>query len=152
MAYPRFRQSRAHKLVTKTDGSLTATMSYVLIAGTAIPLRAGAGDRIIVGVSGLWDNQAPNGMLMASTVIAGAVVNDFLSGQDNGLLCWFGAGSVFSGISGNSPPYSVVAGDLSNGIVTVQLKFRASAAGKVLRATAVDTLVVWAENLGPPAS
>lgn len=157
MSYPRHQLARAFKYFTRTAGSLTlnsTSWADLPTIGTTwdITLQAQVGDVLEAGITGVWDNQAVVGALDAATVVSAAALNNFStsSATGSGVESWRGDASEAYDAIGGSYFYTVVAGDLSAGTVTVRPRYRtATAANKTLYATSDNPLRWWVRNLGP---
>lgn len=116
-----------------------------------LTLAAAAGDVIEVGLSALGGNQNAELYLDAATIVSAAPVNYVGTaggGTERGVQAWFLDNSI-NATAGGSVLYTVQAGDLDGGNVTVRLRYRASAAAsKELFATAAIPLHFWMKNLG----
>ena len=155
MGYPAFQRARAFKSVVRTAGSAVVnTTSYVAVDGTGafdLTLEAQAGDVLAVSLSGFWGNDTPQGKADACTMVGGSVVN-YISGLGAtgfGVPAWCGGGGVSQGI-GAPHFYTVVAGDISNGLVTLRLFAKSeNTTAKTLYAVATLPLQFNVRNLGP---
>lgn len=100
--------------------------------------------------------QAPNNALAfdACTLVGGTPVNYFGTAggaPDNGLLAWYAVGNVAVSVGG-SGLYTVQAGDISGGNVTVRLRVRpANTTSRAISASAATPLRVAAKLLRPAA-
>lgn len=160
MPYPFFRNARAHKKTRRTSGDLTlnSTNWANVDTGLDIALPALVGDDIQVGLSAFTGSEAVNLYLDAVSVVGGAPVNSFgraaaveAAPGGLGIQSWLVASGGFIPL-GSPYIYTVVAGDLSSGIITVRLRYATgTAANRTLRANANQPLQFWAKNLGPPA-
>ena len=158
MGYPAFQRARAHKFARRTAGDVTvASNAYAAIDTTLdITLEAQAGDTLEFSVSSLWDAGATNpttlwSALDVATIVSSAVVN-YCSGAGStglGILGWFvSPGSLVP--STGVHQYTVVAGDIADGRVTVRLLAKNSLVeNRVARAAATQPLQFTAKNLGP---
>jgi hypothetical protein len=156
MAYPRFRKARAHKLLTRTSGDITAnsTTWANLDTGLDMTVPASIGDTIRYGMSAYVNGEAVALAVQPATLVSGALVSWFGGGEPTtttgtGVSGWFVEASVTGRIG---PPVMlvVVAGDISSGKVTVRLRYRTgSASAKTVQASTTTPLQVWMENIGP---
>ena len=114
-------------------------------------ITAAAGDWLEIGVNGLWSNQGVFGRMDAFTWVSAATVNG-VSGSSNGVPGWLGQASSYGPV-GAPVLYTVVAGDVSSGTVTLRFRYKVdSASSKTLHAESAAPFKVWARNLGvPPA-
>lgn len=164
MAYPRFRQSRAHKRIRYVSGSITlnqtAWTDLVAAGALDIVLRAQVGDDLEYGLSGIIGNTAVESYFDVVTVVSGAPVNSFAQAGPvvpigtgaYGVSGWYTSASRQDTLSG-SAWYTVVAGDLSGGKVTLRPRYADSAAtARTLFASANNPFLLTAKNLGPPSS
>lgn len=143
---------------TRTSGnlSLTNTTWGNLDIGLDLTAPAVAGDKIVVAISGLWDNAAgsPLALIGAGTLVGGNLVSFFGSGEPTtdtgfGVPGWFGQAATAVGPTGESMPLTLASGDISGGNVTVRFRCRIGAAGtRVLNATTTIPLSVSLKNLG----
>lgn len=151
----RHQLARAFKRVRRTSGniSISSTTWSNLDTGLDVVLQAAAGDTLEVCVNGLWNNEASVGVLSACTVVAGAPVSHFGSGEPttttgDGVMGWFGPASVQM-VVGAPAQLVLGSGDLASGYVTVRLRTRTNSGTKTLNATTGDPLEVIVKNLGP---
>ncbi len=156
MAYPRFQLARGFKTARRTSGNPSHSLTTWGDLDTTLDLTVAAqvGDMIEATVSALQNNEAVVGYLDVVTVVANAPVNSFAtqgapSASSQGVMAWFSK-------SGDSTPnaggalYTIQAGDLSSGQVTLRLRRRNSAAVvKTIWATADLPFQWWVKNLGP---
>lgn len=157
MAYPRFQLARGFKLARIASGDFTKTSSSFVDLSTAVDLTLAGqvGDVVEVGVSMAASNANNSATLCldAVTRVSGAAVNFVSGGLLDGVSGWrqqAPTGGTLMGIIG-SHPYTLVAGDLSAGTVTLRLQTRSNAAG-VMTFYADGTsraIVWWVKNLGP---
>lgn len=125
---------------SRTSGSFTANSTNWtnLDTGLDIVLAAQAGDVIEVGVNYQAENEASTFRLDVATIVSGAVVNYFGGatdpGSNYGVSGWTAPGGTPSSISG-SVMRTLASGDISNGQVTLRLRYRTdSAANKTIHA------------------
>lgn len=140
-----------------TSGDVTVTNNTdpdTLDASIDLTLAASEGDLVVVGVSALWNNGVWTAM-DACTMVGGAKTNYVSTGSSTpaglGELAWFGSPGDLMHVSGKVP-YTVVAGDLTSGQITLRLLVRNSGTNRVLRATSGDPVKFWAVNLGQAGS
>ena len=139
----------------RTAGNFApASVSWAdLTSAMDLVLAAQAGDQILVALNGFWGNDAVFGYLDVASIVSGSPVNYGSSGSGtqaaDGLPGWVGPAAVYSPVGG-STLFTVAAGDLSGGQVTLRLRVKCSAAvAKTLFAQTADPLVFSAVNLGP---
>lgn len=164
----RYQQARAFKtLQLKSGTSLTTTSTAWIDLATAtngpgaggydLGLAASVGDVLEAGINALWMNEAVNGRLDLATIVGGAIVNTFSGGTlagtpgtTFGLSGWSGLVNAYFPIGGGAW-YTVQAGDLSAGYVTVRPYVRVDAATlKTLGKSAGNPLLFAVKNLGQP--
>ncbi len=141
----------------RTAGNVTtnSTTWANVDTGTDLVLSASTGDVLHVTLSaGAFGTEAVTLNLTAMSIVAGSPVNDFAtattpSNTTNGVSAWRAASGSPANFGGGIM-YSVQAGDISGGTVTVRLRYRsASATNRVL--TASDpALVFMCSNIGQP--
>lgn len=162
MTYPRFQMARAFKYIFRTAGSYSyAAATWGSMAGGSsldFVLAAQVGDVIEYSVNLVWGTEAIYGSLDVATIISGSAVNYFgqpggASTANNGIAAWFGPpnyGSTYNPRATGSAWYTVTAGDLANGAVTLRImQCNSGASTKTVFATAVNPLWLCAKNLGP---
>lgn len=156
MAYPRFLRSRQMVKARRTSGNLTLNSTSWANVDTGLDLTLNevqVGDEIVYGIGGLANNEAVFLYFDVATIVSAAPVNYFGTAggaSDNGVVGWFCASGAYVGFGGLSHPYTIQAGDLTDGSVTLRLRYRTQTAGnRVVRAVSTDPLDVWAMNLGP---
>ena len=139
------------KYVGGTYTLSSTTWANVHASNLDLTLAAVAGDVIEVGLSALGGNQNAELYLDAATIVSAAAVNYVGTaggGTERGVQAWFLDNSI-NASAGGSVLYTVQAGDVSGGNVTVRLYYRASAAAsKELFATSAIPLHFWMKNLG----
>lgn len=155
MAYPRFQLSRSFKKAIRTAGSLalnsTAWADLPVTGALDLVLAAQVGDEIEVACNGVYANEGVEAALNVATIVSGAPVNHVgpAAATDYGLPGWYGAPSISSTI-GAPALYTVVAGDLVGGAVTLRIRYQTKqAAVKTLYASAALPFRWHAKNLGP---
>lgn len=160
MAYPRFTRSRQLVKARRTSGNLTLNSTSWANVDTGLDLvlnEVQVGDEIVYGISVTAGNEGVEVYLDVATIVAAAPVNHLGSrgaapttSSDYRIGAWRLPSGSYQGIGGTAPPYTVVAGDLSGGTLTLRLRYLSStAANKTLLASTVSMLDVWAMNLGP---
>lgn len=152
----------SHKFVNRTAGSLTLDQTAITDVGVSdIVLNAVAGDTIEYGIMGVVGAAATAKVgFDVYTIVSATPVNPFGSGlsaslaSTQGVMGWFVTDTLNAEITINgSFMYTVVSGDISNGTVTLRLRYaKANATARTLFATANVPLQVWARNLGPVAT
>jgi hypothetical protein len=158
-SYPRFQRARDFKFFTRTAGDLTinsTTWANLPTIGTTwdITLTAQVGDTVEVGFSALLSPEAVVAVFDAVTVVSGSLVNSVASQTTpndsyEGVAAWFATSSVAVG-AGGVVMYTLLAGDVSAGTVTLRPRYRTSTAtNRTLNAATNQPLQFWAKNLGP---
>lgn len=138
-----------HDQAIRTAGDVTfnSTSPANFDTATDLTVPAVVGDECIFGLTAVWENQAVRGALDAWTIVSGSPVNS-ISGAGDGVGAWTGFASVFQPCGG-SIKYTVVSGDIANGLVTFRLRgWCFAATAKNLRATADDPLNWYVVNIG----
>lgn len=153
MAYPRFQLARSFKFARRTAGDvLVSNAAYTEIdVGLDAVLSAQVGDVLEASLSGLWSNENVAAALDAVTVVSGAFVN-YLSGAGSdgfGVQGWYANPTGFNGSVGGAAFYTVVAGDLASGLVTIRLVGKMITTARTLVASATRPLAFSVKNLGP---
>jgi hypothetical protein len=144
-----------------TSGAITLNSSTWANVDTALDLvlNASTGDVIEYAPSMVGPNGYNVGIgFDVATIVSAAVVNVFSTGaaEDNtynGISGWYWTNSnvinIYQSVSG-SAFYTLQAGDISAGTVTLRLRYRGDAAtNRVLYASVDFPLHVWARNHGP---
>jgi hypothetical protein len=149
-------RSRNFKFATRSSGnfSLSNTSYAALDTSLDLTLEAQAGDVIQVGINAVWHSDAAvSGNLDAATLVSAAAVTWFSSKtavqKPNGVGGWYGEASRLAAI-GAAPMLTLVAGDITAGLVTVRLFNKVGAAGTRSLFASDPIFEVWAKNLGPP--
>lgn len=161
MAYPRYILSRNLKKARRSSSNLTLNSTAWADVETTLDMtfyEVQVGDELVYGISGLVGAEATVLALDVVTLVAGTPLNSFsargpvlapFTGSE-GVLAWRGATGVLTKVSGDAPPYTVVAGDLTANSVTLRLRYATSTAtAKTLYANTIQPFDVWAINLGP---
>lgn len=135
----------------RTGGDLTINTTSYADVDTAIDLvvAASEGDVLQIGSAGLWENDSNFSKLDVATIVSGSVVN-YVSGAGsagNGVTSWQGISGVYTSFGG-AILYTVQAGDIESGNVTLRLRAKVSTGSHVLRANVNDPLHWWVANLG----
>lgn len=154
----RYARARAFKFVRRTAGDLVLAVSANWADVTAADdatLAAAVGDVIEVELNGYLSNTAGAGVLDAVTMVGGAPVNSFAGGgpvtaapPPYGVQGWTLIPNINQTVTG-SAFYTVVAGDLASGYVTVRLRYFLAGAGRTLYSNANNPLFIMVRNLGP---
>jgi hypothetical protein len=134
-----------------SNGSWTAVDS----TNVSITIPAVAGDMLSVGVSAMWSGSA-YGFLTAATVVSGSPVNYIDTRNNtpgtNGIDGWYDSDNAATPGSGQAISgeylYTVSAGDISGGKVTIRLYAKASGSGKTILARSGFPLQFVVKNLG----
>jgi hypothetical protein len=154
----RYQLARAFKRVRRTTGDITlGTSANWANVDTAVDfvLAAAVGDELEYAINGYLTTTAGSGSFDVCTVVAGAPVNSFANGgavtaapPPYGVQGWTMPGSTLAPVAG-SAWYTVVAGDLVAGYVTLRLRYQLGVASRVLYSSANNPLFLCARNLGP---
>lgn len=137
-----------------TDLTLNSTSWANLDTALDLAVPAVAGDTLVASISGFFGSDPVNAYLDAVTLVAGSPLNSFAraaaveaSPGTLGVSGWIAAASAFSTV-GPPIPYTVVAGDVVSGVVTVRFRYATGAASnRTLRATSSQPLAVFLQNL-----
>ena len=161
MTYPRFQRSRDFKTWIRTAGDLTLNSGAAVWAdlptiGTTwdTALAAQTGDVLEANLSGIIDSAAVIAYFDVVTIVSAAAVNSFgsqtaVANANKGVMAWYSAISVLNNLSGPAF-YTLVAGDLSGGLVTCRLRYQTlTATNRNLHATVDYPLQFTVRNLGP---
>jgi hypothetical protein len=159
MAYPRFRKSRAHKKDVRTAGNLTLNSASWADVPTIsdFVIEAQVGDDIEYGMNAYVDaTGAADVYFDVATIVSGAPVNYFNNGTATpavgGVSSWMCEPSIIKSMAG-CVIYTVQAGDIVDGKVTLRLRYDESAAvARTLRADTTRPLHRYVKNLGPAAT
>lgn len=137
--------------VTSGDITLNSTAWADVPGPVTVTVDATAGQILQIGLVALFGSEAVSALLDAATVVSGSVVNYVGAGEvsgSGGVRAWTGLSGTSNGVGG-SVLYTVQAGDVVDGTVTLRLRYRtASAAAKTLRAGVSNQLKFYAANLG----
>lgn len=147
----------------RTAGNLTLNSTSWANVDTGLDLvlnEVQEGDEIVYGISYRVSNEAVTLYLDVATIVSGSPYRSLgrrdaveASPGDQGIIGWRAESSVATSESGMAPPYTVVAGDISSGSVTLRLRYAtASAANRTMNGASTAPLDVWAMNLGPAQS
>lgn len=139
-----FAKDLDHK--TRSAGNVTVNGTAYADVDTAIDLvlEAVVGDIIEVGVAGLWDSESVDAYLDVVSLVSGSPVT-YLSGNTstgNGVLAWTGPSGIEQAIGGGLL-YTVIAGDLSSGTITLRLRARTAAAVNKTFTAGATTVFKW---------
>lgn len=161
MSYPRFIRSRSSVKARRTAGNLTLNSTAWSNVDTGLDLTLNecqVGDEIVYGISALAGTENANVTLDVVTLVASTATNSFaergpaVASPGKRLSGTYLAANINAAVNGPVPPYTVVAGDLTNGQITLRLRYAtATAAARTLYASADFPLDVWAWNIGPGA-
>jgi D-alanyl-D-alanine dipeptidase len=140
----------------KTDGAISGITSTTFAdtdSATDLTIAAAAGDVLLIGASGRWVNGSGSeyGFLDAVTLVSSSPVN-YVSGAGStgeGVQAWSSLEDAKESFGG-AIMYTVVAGDLESGNVTLRMRHRAGAATNItLQASTTQPLDFWVVNLKP---
>lgn len=149
---------------------VTNTTTPSLVSGTTwadlpsigsamdLTLPAQIGDVLEVGASLGWNASAVYGGLTAATIVSGSPVNHIQGWTSttggNGVKAWMQTGNINSDAGlGGAVMYTIVAGDISAGTVTLRPRGRClSASTKTISASASDPFHFYVKNLGQAAA
>jgi hypothetical protein len=159
MAYPRFRNARAHKVITYSGGSITLNQTAITaVHASALDITLGAqvGDVLEYSFAGRLTSVAQAVGFQAYTVVSGTMTNPFGTPLSATLATAIGHPGWYNNnvaqllaISG-SVFYAVHAGDIVNGAVTARLYYaKTSVTARSLEATTDSQIQVSMKNLGP---
>lgn len=114
----------------RTAGTLSVTSTTFTAADTALDLTmpAATGDIIEVAPNGLWGPEAITGEMDVATMVSGSPVNYVSGSNARGVGGWSGPASQSESIGG-PVQYTLVAGDISGGNVTLRLMVKVLTAG-----------------------
>lgn len=151
MSYPAYKFSRSHKhwkrAAAASDLTLNNTAWTALPTVTAHTLAVEVGDVIVANISGTFGNEAVDAFLDVHTgtnyfASAGDAAGEGIPGA-LGLSGALGRFNVFA-------PYTVVAGDITSGAVTLTVRYRTSTAtNKTLYGSVARPLFFLVDNIGP---
>lgn len=159
MAYPRSQRSRSHKFARLTSGDLSpsvATTNWTVIHATAfdLTLPAQVGDTLLCTFS--FRMSGGNFTFIDAFTLVGGVPISGVSGLGYSAGANSGIGAMVMPNGGNGGygitiPYTLVAGDISAGTVTVRPYHRQNTAGTTfnLFASASAVALFGIENIGP---
>lgn len=144
--------------VRYTAGSLTLnSTTWTAVSGPGtLTVPAQVGDVLSVSASVLWGAEAVGANLDFATMVSSSPVNYISGGNpatpDQGIMSLYGTAATDAGSENVSAAasiqYTVVAGDIENGNVTLQLRYRTgSASNKTLLATSTYPLHFSVVNL-----
>jgi hypothetical protein len=165
VSYPRFQAARAFKKVRRATGTnmalanvgttwtdLATATNGPGAAGFDLTLSAQVGDEIEVCPSWGTGAEAFIPYFDVATVVSAAIVNAISSGvapstSGFGVYAWAG----FNGANGRSTGghlYTVQAGDLASGLITLRPIYRCTGV-KTVYSDATLPFMFYAKNLGP---
>lgn len=161
-AYPRFVRSRNVVKKRRTSGNLTLNSVSWANVDTGLDLvlnEVQVGDELVYGIQAHVGTEAVWAYFDVVTVVGGSPVNSLgsraavvASPGPLGVSGWMARTGTQEMPNGTTAPYTVAAGDLTSGSITLRLRYAtASAVNKTLYADATIPLDVWAMNLGPGA-
>lgn len=134
-----------------TSGNVSAVGASFTQVGTDLTIAAVAGDLLVCTIDCLCDATAIDIQFEAATRVAAADVNYWSSGGaasrfPGGLGSWY----VTTGFVGphGSPPYTVQAGDLAAGFVTVRAYVRSTGGARTVFQNASYPVIVRLDNYG----
>ena len=155
MAYPRFQRARQFKFVRYQGIDVGVAQTTWVGLGTGdLELAAQVGDVLEVGASYRVSNAAVEMYFDLHTYVSSARVNSVGSGAaaadtQLGIPGLIATSGVTGGIGGGAL-YTVVAGDISNGLVLLRPVFRgASTTSRQILGASPNFIHYWAKNLGP---
>lgn len=163
MAYPRFQRARTMKKKRLDTGDVTLSGDVWSAVDTGLDLVLDAvqpGDELVFGLSAQFDSEAVAAYLNVVTVVGGLpyrgfaeadLVKPFAPAGFVGLPGFYAPASTVVGLCLETPPYTVVSGDVSNGQVSLRLVYALATSGtdRTLSASTDRPVDVWAYNLGP---
>lgn len=140
-----------HKTRSSANVTVNGTSYANLDTGLDIVLTAAAGDVIEVSATGRWATENVQVYMDVATIVSAAPVN-YLSGSGStgeGVQSWQGYGNVNTNISG-ACMYTLQAGDISGGTVTLRLRVRTGTAANKTFVSGATNVFKWsAKNFGP---
>jgi len=154
MAYPRSVRSRSYKTAKRTAGNVTVgAAAFNVDTALDMTIPAQVGDTLRYAISSRFNaSTGSDATVDVGTLVSAAIVNYFGGGMTVGAgwQGWYCANTTTSQPLTGPAWYTVVAGDLSSGLVTVRLRAIGGGSGAVtINATATSFLAVMVENLGP---
>jgi hypothetical protein len=152
VAYPRSQRARSFKTLRRqtTDVVINNVAWTAVDTGLDIALPAQVGDVMYYAPSFLLSNANVIAYFDVATIVSSAIVNRF-SNATQGWGGWWSINSSYVAVSGEAW-YTVTAGDLASGLVTLRLLYQtASATNRTVYASvaAGTALDVAAQNRGP---
>lgn len=147
----------AHARRTSGDVTLTTNNTWMDVdTGIDLTVAASTGDVLEVGFSGYCGGSEAVTLYMdAHTIVSATPTNSIANGaavsdSNDGVSAWrFPASTIHN--SGGTVMYSVQAGDISGGNVTLRLRGKpASTTDRVLSASTARPLAWHVKNLGQP--
>lgn len=141
-----------HKLTIPTSGATSintagswANLSAHVATYTDITLDdVAAGDVIVARLAGMWANQSAWGYLDFASIVSAAIVNTFSGGASDGIRGLLGVNAAWTPFDG-AAHYTVQAGDISAGSITVRARVKTSGAKTLNHDPGQFSLL----NLGP---
>lgn len=136
-----------------TTGDVTATSGAFVQIGTDLTITAAAGDVLVLAPEALGDNTGADTQFEAATRVSGADTNYWSTGTSTsrwpgGLPAWYLPSSHFTPMAA-PVPYTVQAGDIVSGQVTVRFYARSTGASRVISANANYPVRLTLYNYGP---
>lgn len=130
-----------HDFAKRSSGNITVSSTTWVDVDNALDLTvdAASGDSLLVVVNGLWNAEATEGHLNAATVVAGSPVNLIEPTSTTGVGGWWGRSGLVANI-GAGFTYTVQAGDVASGQVTLRLRARQVGGNKILFADSTHAL------------
>lgn len=157
MAYPRFRRARAHKFITWTDATTLNSTAWADVPNAnVLTLGAQAGDTLEVLFNGSFSNEGVDTFFDVVTEVGGTPTNSFgtqgaIDASGFGISGWELLASTYYYKSA-SGLYTVQSGDISDGKVSLQLRYRTSSASdRTMVFTNSRRAMFAVKNLGPAA-
>jgi hypothetical protein len=135
-----------------TSGNITVTTALTQI-GTDVTITATTGDILDLLIAALCNNTASVDLQFeAATIVSGTATNYWSSGtgtslNPGGIPTWYVAGGRFDSPHGNAR-YTVQAGDVVSGQVTVRVYAFADSSSRSVFASASYPLALWLTNYG----
>lgn len=128
MAYPRFMRSRSFKFYNAaTQGGLTfsgnaGTPTWTDVTGSDLTLNAQVGDVFEIHANPFWvSNGTSKGYLTFATMNGSTRLNIYNNTAFGGVGAWFGPLETLDRTTSGSVFYTIVAGDIVSGQVTIRL-------------------------------
>lgn len=160
MASPRFQRARAHRFARYVGGNITLnSTSWANVHASAfdLTLEAQVGDVLVATPNFRVSTEAVDLWFDAVTVVSGTVTNSFsragavtTSPPSYGVPGWKCVSGIEQIVVGGVP-YTVVAGDIVDGRVTVRLRYvTATATNRTMNADGTNWPAFFMlQNIGP---